>query len=136
MSLARTLSAELLKLKRTLAFRMIIVAPLLVATLQFFVLWNQKRFPDGFKLWEMLPRNVLSLWAVFMLPLFITLETALLNGLEHSEKQWKAPVRAARAALHDLCGEADDGAGADGCGDAPAVRSDCAERRGAHSPAR
>lgn len=89
MSLARTLSAELLKLKRTLAFRMIIVAPLLVVTLQFFVLWNQKRFQDGFRMWEVLPRNVLSLWAVFMLPLFITLETALLNGLEHSEKQWK-----------------------------------------------
>ncbi len=89
MMLARTLSAELLKLKRTLAFRMILVAPLLVATLQFFVLWNQKRYPDDFKLWAGLPRSALSLWAIFMLPLFITLETALLNGLEHAEKQWK-----------------------------------------------
>src|SRR5262245_36910203 len=89
MSLLRVLHAEILKLKRTLAFRMIFVAPLLVATLQFFVVWNQRRFGENFKLWEMVPRGSLSVWAVFMLPLLITLETALLNGIEHGEKQWK-----------------------------------------------
>ena len=43
MSLIRVLHAETLKLKRTLAFRMIFVAPLLVAALQFMVVWNQRR---------------------------------------------------------------------------------------------
>jgi hypothetical protein len=68
---------------------MIFVAPLLVATLQFFVIWNQQRFTTNFNLWEMMPRATLSVWAVFMLPLLITLETALINGVEHGEKQWK-----------------------------------------------
>ncbi len=89
MSLIRALRAETLKLKRTLAFRMIFVAPLLVATLQFFIIWNQRRFNPNFNLWEMAPRGSLSIWAVFMMPLLITLETALINGVEHGEKQWK-----------------------------------------------
>jgi len=89
MSLIRVLRAEMLKLKRTLAFRMVFVAPLLVATLQFFIIWNQKRFGASFNLWETLPKGMLAVWAVFMLPLLITLETALINGVEHGEKQWK-----------------------------------------------
>jgi hypothetical protein len=89
MSLIRVLHAEILKLKRTLAFWMIFVAPLLVATLQFFIIWNQRRIPTNFNLWETIPRGALSIWAVFMLPLLITLETALINGIEHGEKQWK-----------------------------------------------
>lgn len=88
-ALLRALHAELLKLKRTLAFRMIFVAPLLVALLQFFIALNQRRIPADFKLWEAVFRNSLSVWAIFMLPLLITLETALLTGIEHSEKQWK-----------------------------------------------
>lgn len=89
MSILRALYAEFLKLKRTLAFRIIFVLPLLVALLQFFVLWKSKKFGADFKLWEMLPTNMLGIWAVFMMPLLITLETALLNGIEHSDKQWK-----------------------------------------------
>jgi ABC-2 type transport system permease protein len=89
MSLIRALHAETLKLKRTLAFRMIFVAPLLVAALQFFVILNQRRPAADFNLWGMISRASLSVWAVFMLPLLITLETALINGVEHGEKQWK-----------------------------------------------
>lgn len=89
MSLIRILHAEILKLKRTLAFLMVFVAPLLVATLQFFIIWNQKRIGADFQLWNTLPRGALSIWAIFMLPLLITLETALINGVEHGEKQWK-----------------------------------------------
>ena len=89
MSIFRVLHAELLKLRRTLAFRVIFVLPLLVALLQFFVIWRSKKFGADFKLWEMLPKNMLAIWAVFMMPLLITLETALLNGIEHSDKQWK-----------------------------------------------
>lgn len=32
---------------------------------------------------------MLAVWAVFMMPLLITLETALLNGIEHGDRQWK-----------------------------------------------
>lgn len=89
MSMFRMLHAELLKLKRTLAIRMIFILPLLVGVLQFFALLRTKNFGDDFKLWETLPKNMLPIWAVFMMPLLITLETALLNGIEHSDKQWK-----------------------------------------------
>jgi len=89
MSLIRVLHAETLKLKRTLALRMIFVAPLLVATLQFFAIWKQQRPGANFNLWETMPKGTLGIWAVFMLPLLITLETALINGVEHGEKQWK-----------------------------------------------
>jgi len=89
MSLFRALHSELLKLKRTLAFRVIFVLPFLVALLQFFIIWRTKKFAAGFNLWQTLPTNSLQVWTVFMMPLLITLETALLNGIEHSDKQWK-----------------------------------------------
>ena len=96
MSMLRVLYAERLKLKRTLAFRVIFVAPLLVAMLQFFVLWKSQLSPT-FKLWETMPRATLNIWAIFMMPLLITLETALVNGIEHTDKHWKhilaLPVR-------------------------------------------
>ena len=88
-SLIRALHAELLKLKRTLAFRMIFVLPIFVALLQFFVIWRMKKFASGFNLWDTHPTNSFQIWAIFMMPLLITLETALLNGIEHSDKQWK-----------------------------------------------
>src|SRR5262245_44385630 len=89
MSLVHALHAELLKLKRTLAFRVIFVLPFLVALLQFFIIWRTKKFGPGFSLWETLPKSSFEVWAVFMMPLLITLVTALLNGIEHSDKQWK-----------------------------------------------
>ena len=89
MSLIRALHAELLKLKRTLAVRVIFVLPFFVAILQFFVIWRTKKFAPGFDLWQTHPENSFQIWAIFMMPLLITLETALLNGIEHSDKQWK-----------------------------------------------
>src|SRR5678816_148889 len=89
MSLLHALHAELLKLKRTLAFRVIFVLPFLVATLQFFIAWRTKKYAPNFNIWDTLPLSSMQVWAVFMLPLLITLETALLNGIEHGDRQWK-----------------------------------------------
>jgi lantibiotic transport system permease protein len=89
MSLLRALHAELLKLKRTLAFRVISVLPFFVATLQFFIAWRTKKYAPNFNIWDTLPLSSMQVWAVFMLPLLITLETALLNGIEHGDRQWK-----------------------------------------------
>ena len=44
-SLFRALSAELLKLKRTLAFRVALLLPLLVAVLEFFISSGPKHRP-------------------------------------------------------------------------------------------
>ena len=46
-----------------------------------------------------------------MMPLLITLVTALLNGIEHSDKQWKHLFRAACAALCGVLREVDRGPG-------------------------
>jgi hypothetical protein len=87
--LFRALHAELLKLKRTLAFRVIFVLPFFIALLQFFVIWRTKKIPADFNLWQGHVTNSFQIWAIFMLPLLIALETALLNGIEHADKQWK-----------------------------------------------
>ena len=81
MSLVRALHAELLKLKRTLAFRVIFVLPLLIALLQFLVILRTKTYAHGFNLWQTHPTNSFQIWAVFMMPLLIALLTALLNGI-------------------------------------------------------
>ena len=88
----RAIHSETLKLKRTLAFRMIFVAPLLVTMLGFFVQSSQLsrgRGATAQTLWDGLSRESTAIWAIFLLPLLITLETALLAGIEHGEKQWK-----------------------------------------------
>ena len=73
MSLLRALHAELLKLKRTLAFRVIFVLPFLVALLQFLIIWRTKKFAPSFNIWQTHQKNSLQISAVFMIPLLITL---------------------------------------------------------------
>lgn len=93
-ALMRALSAEALKLKGTLALWMCLVAPAVVTVL--FVLQFAARSsstapvaPDPAQAWQVFGQSVLGLWAFLMLPLFVTLEAALLAGLEHADRQWK-----------------------------------------------
>ncbi len=89
--LPRVLITECLKLKRTLALWMVLVAPSVVVLLYFLV----GHFGAG----QMIERhrnyaadltqNATMLWTILMMPLFITLETSLLAGLEHTDKNWK-----------------------------------------------
>ena len=89
--LMRALSAELLKTRRTLAIWMTVVTPLVVCTLQMLVLLRiQGPFSSDVRsAWDASSSNIFVIWAILALPLFITLETALLAQTEHSEKQWK-----------------------------------------------
>jgi len=93
-SLSRALHSELLKLRRTLALRLTVVAPLVIAGLCF--LFFYKGITSGrnvgggnMPVWTSLCQQALILWSLLMMPLFIALETALLAGLEHQEKNWK-----------------------------------------------
>jgi len=92
-ALLRALSAEALKLRGTLALWMCVIAPATVAALymlQMVVMDYDKRPtmpPD--EAWKMYAQAVLALWTILMLPLFVTLEAALLAGLEHANQQWK-----------------------------------------------
>lgn len=94
MTLLSVLHAEMLKLKRTIAAPMVVLAPALIVVLVFvmgknapFTTLNRNGVTGE---WTALTRAHLRFWAALMLPLLITLETALLAGLEHSESQWKS----------------------------------------------
>lgn len=89
--LRRAVSAETLKLKRTLAVWMVLIAPSVVVALNFVMLLDRgaQYLTEADTAWQALAKNVLLFWALMMLPLFITLETALLGGVDHNSQQWK-----------------------------------------------
>ena len=91
--LLKAVGAEILKMKRTLALWMVFIAPMVVVVLSFLQIYMQgapKKPPaSADEAWLRLGLGITTLWAFLMLPLFITLETALLGGLEHGERQWK-----------------------------------------------
>ncbi len=88
----RVLSTECLKLKRTLALWMVLVAPLVIILLQFAV--GYKRAPsftgDGKDAWAPMVRQTVEIWTLLMMPMFVTLETSLLAGLENTGRNWKS----------------------------------------------
>jgi len=85
----RVLSAELLKTKRTLAFWLTLLAPLPIILLALINFMQDYEWLKREELWPTLIHNVFVLWCLLLLPLFITLETGLLNALEHNNKMWK-----------------------------------------------
>lgn len=87
-----TFAAELLKLRRTLAFWLVFLAPGLILVLEFLLFHERVDFfaKRNQPLWETLHRNSFSLWGVLMLPLYVTLQTSLLAGLEHTEDRWRS----------------------------------------------
>jgi lantibiotic transport system permease protein len=94
MTLLWVLHAETLKMKRTIALKMVLLAPATVVLLVLFVA-SQAPFSTLHRSgisneWIGLERLALLLWALLMMPLYITLETALVAGLDHSENQWKS----------------------------------------------
>jgi len=91
----RVLWAESLKMKRTVALRMAVVAPVVVLLLVVFlasqapsfILNNAVRYGSP---WIALARPPFAFWAILMMPLYVTLQTALIAGLEHAENHWKS----------------------------------------------
>jgi len=92
MSLVRACRAEGLKIKRTLALWLAPIAPLVIVALQVAIVlqrqeyYRQQEIADA---WIQYGGQIVFLWTMLMLPLFITLETALLANLEHGNRQWK-----------------------------------------------
>jgi hypothetical protein len=90
MALVQALRAEALKSRRTLALWMALLAPLLIEVLDF-ILYFQRGYirHDVENPWLWLGQQTLVYWSLLMLPLIITLQTALLANVEHSNQQWK-----------------------------------------------
>ena len=90
--LLRAMHAESLKVQRTLALWLCLIAPAVVVTLytlQTIFGPQAKNVPEPSQAWQQFIVSCFALWAYLMLPLFVTLESALLAGLEHNERQWK-----------------------------------------------
>lgn len=90
--LLRALHAESLKLRGTLALRMCLVTPAVVALLcvvqvGLAEMKGQQTTPG--EAWRFYAGASFALWTFLMVPLLVTLEAALLAGLEHGDRQWK-----------------------------------------------
>lgn len=88
LSLWRALSAETLKLKRTLALGLAFLAPLAIGFL-LVAMFSDMPLSDSQEHWAILIQNGHVLWSLLMLPLFVTLQMGLLANVEHGNKAWK-----------------------------------------------
>lgn len=86
--MAAVLSAEILKLRRTLALWMVLLAPLILVVLSAMIIGIGAVSPAKTG-WEIIGRQAVNMWTFFMLPLFIALETALFSGIDHQAQAWK-----------------------------------------------
>jgi ABC-2 type transport system permease protein len=91
--LIRALRAEQIKLRHTLSLWLVPLAPaviLLLALAQFSFAKVHRPDPiDHIAVWKSFSNGMFVLWNFLMLPLFVTLQAALLAGLEHGNQQWK-----------------------------------------------
>jgi len=89
--LMHALRAEALKTKRTLTLALAFLAPLTLAFLELAIgfQYGERMYRPGGDSWMTLIDHVMVLWALLMLPLFVTLEMGLLGALEHNNKTWK-----------------------------------------------
>lgn len=89
-ALTRAFRAEMLKIKRTLALWMVFLTPLAIVGLSIVasIIQRAQGKPEG-NAWDNFSQSNFLLWGLLMLPLFISLETALLGQLEIADKNWK-----------------------------------------------
>jgi hypothetical protein len=92
-TLSRALSAETLKMKRTLALWLTLLTPAALVFLEVAGATQQQgnlsSLSPDINRWSLLFEELLSIWVILIFPLFITLETALLGQLEHGNNTWK-----------------------------------------------
>jgi hypothetical protein len=87
----RVMRAEMLKLKRTLAFWLALVAPLVIVGANFGIFLQRGAIntPDTTSPWLWYGQMNIVIWGLLMVPLFVTLETALVGNMEHASGVWK-----------------------------------------------
>jgi len=80
---------EFLKLKRSQILLMTLLCPLSVVVLQFLMVIENSGQAITDKGWGMYWMGAISLWYMFMLPLYISLVTMLMNAVEHKNSTWR-----------------------------------------------
>ena len=88
----RVFRTELLKVKRTVALRLAVLTPLIVVLLMLFIasqmpltMLRRRGIEND---WVALARMNFVFWGLLMLPLYITVESSLIAGIDHAESQW------------------------------------------------
>lgn len=84
MSVTRCLKAEIMKLRRSLALSLTVLAPTCVGVLSLLFLMSG----NGAKTWDSFLAGGLALWAFAMLPLFVIAVSVLLAQMDHGADQW------------------------------------------------
>jgi hypothetical protein len=71
---------------------MVLVSPLVMVLLQFAISLKGARLfiHNGKDAWPPMVRQTVEVWTLLMMPMFVTLETSLLAGLENTGKNWKS----------------------------------------------
>lgn len=89
--LFRALSAETLKLNRTLALALVFLTPFALAFLEIAIgfEYGRRMYRVGGDAWMTLISHTAMMWNLLLLPLFVTLEMGLLGALEHNNSTWK-----------------------------------------------
>jgi ABC-2 type transport system permease protein len=82
---ATVVAVELIKLRRSLALLLAVVAPSLVAMFVFFNLLRMEKANE----WSMTLMSSAAIWAFFMLPMSVTALTALVANAEHGSRSWE-----------------------------------------------
>jgi lantibiotic transport system permease protein len=91
-SLWTSLQVETLKTRKTLALMLTAIAPaVIVIVVSGFYIEHASFYKpsEGENAWVQFSQMNMVYWTLLMLPLFITLESALLAQLEHSHQNWK-----------------------------------------------
>ena len=85
----RVLSAEALKLRRTLALRLAVVTPLTIVILVFGIYAQRhETMSSGANPLTGFAQLILTMWTIILLPLYAALAAALLASIEHQGNNW------------------------------------------------
>ena len=87
MTIVQTLRAEALKVRRTRAVWLAFGAPLSVVALYLLLIVSGAVDPAATG-WVQTSMAMLGMWTFLMLPLYIALETALINAIDHDARGW------------------------------------------------
>lgn len=87
--LTQLLKIELLKTKRSLALLMMFLSPAMVILVNCLVFINNQGVAVEKNGWGLFWSANFSMWGYFMMPLYVALVTALLNGIEHNSNGWR-----------------------------------------------
>jgi hypothetical protein len=87
----RNLSVETIKCKRTLVIWLAAGAPFFMVFLFFNVFYfkGHEMVKAGTNPWLPFQMQIMQVWAVLFFPLYISLQSALYNGIEHQANTWK-----------------------------------------------